>query len=253
MRRIDLHLKVEQNARAISSTPESRQGNLIADMQAEWLTITPEEWEPLYDISHDNPEGERLKRVFSSGLFLPNGYVTALQIEPAGQSYFGARADPLSLRHSAGLSLEDDSVMEDCRSIDFPNYPSMGAFKAILGYMHSRVGRKQPDFLEWYKEVTGDYPHGGSAHDTSHSGKYSLVGHRFIGAAGMMHAPEAMDELRKVPELADHFDSEKLISFRGSGAADHAVATGVAKNTVPELSQLSASCSEQLSRGISLN
>jgi hypothetical protein len=250
---VKLKSKIEQNARAISGTSKPKLGDLITELKADWLTVTPEEWEPHFDVNSKSPERERLAKVLTSGLFLPNGYTASLTIDPVGLSHFDVHANLQSLRHNANLSLEDDPVMADCNSIDFSNYPSMGVYKALLGYMYSRDGNKHLDFFDWHKEITGEYPHGGSAYDTPHRGRYSWADHRFIGATGMMHTPEVANELRKISSVADHFDAEQLVSFRGSGAADHTIATRIANGSIPELPQLTRSYCELVSRGVSLN
>ncbi len=254
MNHLELKAKISDNARAIAGTPQDRWSDLTAELKQEWVAVPAEDWEPHYDRNPESPESLRLTRMLSSGLFLPNGYVAVLQIEPTGASNFEVGFNLQSLRANAELSLEADPIMKDCLSIGFENYPSMGVYKAMLAFMHSRDPRASSDHYEWFKELTGEYPSGGSAWRTS-STRYGIAQSSYGGATGMMHTPEVMNSLRQVPILDEHFDSESLISFRGSGAADHSMARGLIVDALPlpTISALTAEYVEQVKRGISLN
>lgn len=250
---MNLRTEIENNARAVTGTPEARLGDLIPEIRAQWLEVTLESWHPHFDRELESQPSLRLQRVLSSGLLLPNGYVASLGIEPAGQGHFDVQTNIQSVRQTFGIALEDDPVMSDCLSVNFPNYPSMGVYKALLGFMYSKRSNQRIDFYDWHKEKTGEYPSGGSACDTPYRGRYSWQEHRFIGATGMMFVPETMVGLRRYPELSTHFDSEDLVSFRGSGCADDIMSRSIASEQVPSFEHVLKRSLELVARGISLN
>ena len=248
---VRLLTEAARTAGSIKRSSQLALPDTLIDIKEQWLGTSKADLQPFerntqafWDNAYcGGPVGSLLE---------PNGFVASLEVieQARNGSVVEVGLAYTSLRNILGKPLAVDPVEEDCRSIGFTQYPLIAIYKMFLGYAYSQRPEAQAglDFYDWSKETTGDYLSGGAAYFRR---RESAV--RCIGATGMVYKPRVMEKLRDDLSLAQHFDSEPLVSFRGSGAADDTMAKSLATTHTPTVQALLIEHADQVSRGICLN